>query len=142
MTNKTNITKYPFAVFTLFSLVFLSFAAQITANCVFCDIIEKKSTSNIIEETDDILVIEKKPIRKPVDCLILPKKHIENCKFLDSKNDYDSTILSKMFFMAQNLSKKLTGKQDFQLVINNGSEAGQTVFHLHMHFKSANNWKK
>ncbi|MFI5333317.1 MAG: HIT domain-containing protein [Candidatus Babeliales bacterium] len=108
--------------------------------CSFCRIIAGTEQAVIIAQDDDCIVIEKKPVRTPVDCLIIPKKHIVNCKHLKSQDAYDSTIVSKMAFMAQKLSKRLTGSQDFQLHINNGADAGQSVFHLHMHFKSPEKW--
>lgn len=108
--------------------------------CSFCRIIAGTEQAVIIAQDADCIVIEKKPVRTPVDCLIIPKKHIVNCKHLDSRDAYDATIISKMGFMAQKLAKKLTGSQDFQLHINNGAHAGQSVFHLHMHFKSPEKW--
>jgi len=73
--------------------------------------------------------------------LILPKKHITNIKHLDAHNAYDKTIGSKMMFMAQELSKKLQGNGDFSVIMNNGGSSNQSVFHMHMHFKSPRDWK-
>lgn len=110
-------------------------------NCAFCQIIARQSPAIIIDETDDLIVIEKRPIRKPVDCLIIPKKHIVNIKTLDPLNIHDQTILSKMAFKAQELSKRLNGQGDFTVSMNNGQQSAQTVFHMHMHFRSPNTWK-
>ncbi|MBS1987725.1 HIT domain-containing protein [Candidatus Dependentiae bacterium] len=118
-----------------------SFEQMAHANCAFCQIITRQSPAVIIDETDDLIVIEKRPIRKPVDCLIIPKKHIVNIKTLDASNLYDQTVLSKMALKAQELSKRLNGQGDFTITMNNGPQSAQTVFHMHMHFRSPNNWK-
>jgi len=115
---------------------------SVSKNCTFCKIISREDKSaNIIDEDDDVIAFEKKPIRSSIDFLIVPKKHIENVKFLSSSNPENDRIWIKMKEMAIKLSKKLAGSQDFQLHINNGADAKQTVFHLHMHFKSNCKWK-
>jgi histidine triad (HIT) family protein len=101
-------------------------------NCIFCNIVEKKQPTEIIFEQEDILVIKDIAPQSPIHLLILPKKHIENIKTIE---EYDIQLLSSMFFVAQELSKKLQNC-DFKLVINNGKSVGQHVFHLHVHFLS------
>ncbi len=108
--------------------------------CAFCDIVAGKSPATVIAEDADIIVIEKKPPREPVNCLIIPKKHIKNIKYLDEADPDDAEIVSKIFFMAQKLSKKLPGSQGFELVIHN--DFMQSVPHLHAHFKSPHKWNK
>lgn len=111
------------------------------ANCSFCRIVAGKDPAQVITETEDLVVIEKRPVRSPVDCLIIPKKHIVNIKTLDQSNAYDEAIGSKMMFMAQKLSQRLEGNQDFSVFMNNGASSAQSVFHMHMHFRSPYNWK-
>ncbi|GAG20032.1 unnamed protein product, partial [marine sediment metagenome] len=48
----------------------------------------------------------------------------------------DSFYVAKMILIAQELSKKLSGSQSFRLIMNNGVDSGQSVFHLHCHFLS------
>lgn len=122
------------------SAFFIMNASPLVNDCSFCHIITGTGSAVIIAEDADCIAIEKRPVRSPVDCLIIPKKHIVNCKNIDVNDAYDATIISKMVCMAQKLSKKLTGSQDFQLHINNGAQVGQSVFHLHMHFKSSEQW--
>lgn len=112
------------------------------ASCPFCQIIDKKAPAVIIYEDADVLVFEKRPVRNPVDCLIIPKKHIMNIKDLVISDKHDQIIVSKMMFVAQDLSKRLDGKGDFTITMNNGAESCQSVFHMHAHFRSPNNWKK
>lgn len=101
-------------------------------NCIFCNIVEKKQAAEIIFEQEDIVVIKDIFPKAPIHVLIIPKKHIENIKSIE-KND--AQLLSNMFFVAQKLSKQFHDCE-FKLIINNGKNAGQHVFHVHMHFLS------
>jgi len=100
-------------------------------NCIFCKIIAKEIPATVIKETDDILVIKDIAPKTPIHYLIIPKKHIAD---LQSLQDADKALACNMFFMAQELSKNLPGSKAFRLVSNNGHEAGQRVFHIHLHF--------
>lgn len=101
--------------------------------CVFCKIIARTIPASIIEETDTTIVIKDIAPKAPIHYLIIPKKHIESVKALG--ND-DATVANDLFIMAAHLSTKLSGSQSFRLISNNGSDAGQSVFHLHLHFLS------
>lgn len=125
-------------------------AQQCIAADVFCDIIAGKAPATIIYEDDDLIVIEKRKIkdtrgrmlfRASTDCLIIPKKHIVNIKDLDQQDPYDATILSKMAAVAQKLSLQVCAPGDFTITMNNGKTSAQTVFHMHMHFRSPQRWK-
>ena len=103
-------------------------------DCIFCKIISKAIPAKIIDENDDILVIQDIHPKAPVHYLIIPKKHI---KHVGELKDSDSSYVAKMMIMARSISKKLPGSQSFRLIINNGADSGQSVFHLHCHFISA-----
>jgi len=102
-------------------------------DCIFCKIINRKLPSTIIAENNDILVIQDIQPKAPIHYLIIPKNHIED---IQSLSEADAFYSSHMLMMAGQISKKLSGSQAFRLIINNGSEAGQSVFHLHCHFLS------
>ena len=102
-------------------------------DCVFCKIIARDIPSKIIMENDDIVVIQDLSPKAPVHYLIMPKAHIKNIQAL---REEDSHYLAKMMLMAQRLSQGLQGSQSFRLIMNNGVDVGQTVFHLHCHFLS------
>ena len=99
--------------------------------CIFCKIIAREITSEIILETDSILVIKDIRPKAPIHYLIIPKKHIADIQSL-SKDDL--SIGTDIFSVAQQLSSQLPHSQAFRLVSNNGADIGQIVFHIHIHF--------
>jgi len=101
------------------------------APCVFCRIIAEQLPAKVIEETNDLLVIQDISPKAPVHWLIMPKKHVADIQGLGEE---DTALSASMVLMAKKLSEKLPGKKSFRLVVNNGHEAGQRVFHLHFHF--------
>lgn len=100
-------------------------------NCIFCKIIAKELPSKIIAETKDIIVIDNIAPKTPIHYLIIPKKHISDITALQLE---DVTLAGEMVLMAKQLAAQLPGSQAFRLSVNNGSDAGQSVFHLHLHF--------
>lgn len=104
-----------------------------TESCIFCRIINNELPAQKVTEDDDILVIKDIAPKAPVHYLIIPKKHIASIGSLE-KNDAD--LAAKMLLKAKELGHGLAGSQSFRLIMNNGAEAGQSVFHTHCHFLS------
>ena len=99
--------------------------------CVFCKIIDRQLPAKVIKETDDIMVIDNIAPKTPIHYLVIPKKHIKDINSLENE---DALLVGKSVLMMKQLSAELPGSQDFRLVVNNGLDAGQSVFHLHFHF--------
>ncbi|HSC25298.1 MAG TPA: HIT domain-containing protein [Candidatus Babeliales bacterium] len=100
-------------------------------NCVFCKIIVGKVPSKIITQTDEVIVIDNIAPKAIIHYLIIPKKHISDITEL---NNDDIPLAGQMILMAKQLAAALPGSQAFRLIVNNGSDVGQSVFHLHFHF--------
>ena len=97
---------------------------------IFQQIINKDIPANIIYEDDLCIIIEDISPQAPVHYLAIPKKMIQGISDLDDTEDKE--ILGHIMISIRNQMVKMDIK-DYRLVINNGSEAGQTVFHLHIH---------
>lgn len=99
-------------------------------NCIFCKIAAGEIPSKTLYEDDDFRVILDLNPATRGHGLILPKNHFANLYELPEKTAGEVMKLAKK--MAQIMTDKL--KCDgFNLVQNNGEQAGQTVFHFHMH---------
>lgn len=100
-------------------------------NCIFCKIIAKEAKTELILEKEHCIAIKDINPKAAVHLLIISKKHIENIKFADFS---DATMLTELLLTAKELSTIIPHASDFKLVINNGTNAGQQVPHLHLHF--------
>lgn len=102
-------------------------------NCIFCKIIQKTIPAKIIAENAHIIAINDIAPKAPVHILVIPKIHL---KSLHEAHDNDKNYLAEMMLMARDLSKNLFKDAGFRLLMNNGADVGQKVFHMHMHFLS------
>lgn len=107
---------------------------MVAQECIFCKIIAREIPAKVIERNDKVIVIQDISPKAPIHYLIIPLQHRES---LSELQDADAQIPAQIAFMARELSKKLSNA-DFRLIINNGSGAGQSVFHLHAHFLAGN----
>ena len=99
--------------------------------CLFCSVVEKKIPSKIVYEDDQVLAFEDIHPQAPVHILIIPRKHISTV--LEAAPG-DNELLGHMFQTANSLARERGfAKDGFRLVMNCNREAGQTVFHIHLH---------
>ncbi len=100
------------------------------SDCIFCKIVSKEFDSiKLYEDNDFIVILDKFPSTLG-HTLIIPKKH---CVDLF---DLDEDLASKVLVLAQKVArslKEVTGCEAMNILQNNGSLAGQSVFHYHMH---------
>ena len=107
--------------------------------CLFCKIINKEIKSEIIYESDNVLVFKDINPHAPVHLLAVPKKHVSSIveiDKLDSKHAVE--LLSVIAKTAKDLGLDKSG---FRVVANTGSSAGQSVNHLHFHILGKRNFK-
>jgi len=97
---------------------------------LFKKIIDREIPADIVYEDEDCLVFKDINPVAPIHLLIIPKKQIE--KVADAELT-DKDILGHLMLVAGNVARDLGVEDAFRLVVNNGSGAQQTVFHLHIH---------
>ncbi len=98
-------------------------------DCIFCKIIQGKLPSKLVHETQTCYAFEDINPQAPIHVLIAPKKHIESIA-----NTEDFEIFKHLFSAVKDVAKKLgVLESGFRTVINTGSQACQTVPHLHVH---------
>jgi histidine triad (HIT) family protein len=99
--------------------------------CLFCGIVEKKIASRIVFEDDRALAFKDVNPQAPTHILIIPKQHLVS---LNSIAEADREIMGHLFYLAQQIAKEQgIDKSGYRTVINTGKDAGQSVFHLHLH---------
>lgn len=97
---------------------------------VFGKIIKGELQAEKVFENERILAIKDLYPAAPVHILIMPKKEIAD---LQSVTPDDLPLLSEICLVAQKLAKQFGIEKGYRLLTNNGSDAGQAVFHLHFH---------
>ncbi len=100
------------------------------SDCIFCKIIKGEIPSNKLYEDDDILAFWDLNPEAPKHFLVIPKKHIAGPADIAPEDD---ALIGKILRKGSELAKE-NGCEQFRLVSNDGEEAGQSVFHLHVHF--------
>jgi histidine triad (HIT) family protein len=102
--------------------------------CLFCKIIGKKIPAKIVFEDENSIAFEDVNPKAPVHVLIVPKKHIADIHSIIS---IDRELIGHLFFVARTIAANNgLEKNGYRMVINNGHDAGQTVFHIHLHLMS------
>ena len=96
---------------------------------IFLKIVNKELPGDIVYEDDIAIAFNDISPQAPTHILIIPKKEIT--KLTDSTSN-DTELLGHLLFVAKKITDDLK-IENYRVVINNGSEAGQTVFHLHLH---------
>lgn len=99
--------------------------------CIFCQIAAGHAPANIIDHDHLVTVFHDiRPIT-PIHILIIPNRHIAT---LNDASDADQALLGHLILKARQIATKLELDQSgYRLVINTGDDAGQTVYHLHVH---------
>ncbi len=103
------------------------------SKCLFCEIIAGRIPGEMVGQTDSLVAFRDINPQAPVHVLIVPKEHIESMRSLEKKH---APLVGEMALMAQQLAEDVGYGQDYRLVMNTGINAGQSVFHLHMHLLS------
>ncbi len=100
-------------------------------NCVFCQIVAGKAPGEIVYQDDQVTAFRDQHPAAPVHLLIVPNRHITS---LNRIGEEDEGLLGHLMIAARKLAEQFHISQDgYRLIISTGSDAGQTVFHLHAH---------
>jgi histidine triad (HIT) family protein len=101
------------------------------AECVFCKIINGEIPSQIVYEDENVIAFKDIQPVAPVHVLIVPKTHIVSVRDINEENGH---ILISIHLAANEVAKKMgIYEKGYRLINNCGTDAGQTVKHIHYH---------
>ena len=101
------------------------------ADCLFCKIIAGEIPSKFVYQDDQLVVLQDINPQAPMHLLVIPRKHIVS---LNELAPADDALVGSMFRRAAALAKDHGYDQrGYRAVVNTNREAGQTVFHIHLH---------
>lgn len=98
-------------------------------DCLFCRIVRREIPATIVAETDDCIAFRDITPRAPVHVLVIPKVHIASLGAAT-----DAAQIGKLSLLAAEIAKQEgIAESGYRTVVNSGPDAGQTVFHVHLH---------
>ena len=101
------------------------------STCLFCKIINRDIPGSIVYEDDRVLAFNDINPQAPTHVLVVPKRHIAS---LNELQPGDDQILGELVRRAAAIAKERgISAGGFRTVFNTNSDAGQTVFHIHLH---------
>ena len=100
-------------------------------NCLFCRIIAGEIPGAIVHDGEHVVAFKDINAQAPLHVLIVPRRHIRTLNDLQPEDDQ---LVGSMFRTAAMLARE-HGYADrgYRTVFNTNAEAGQTVFHIHLH---------
>ena len=100
-------------------------------DCIFCKIIAREMGGSPVYQDDEVTAFRDINPQAPTHILIVPNKHLASVSEASAE---DQAVLGKMLLIAAKLAQdEGVTESGYRLIINNGPEAGQIVFHLHLH---------
>ncbi len=99
--------------------------------CVFCQIAARERPATILYEDEQCVAFQDIHPKAPVHVLVVPRKHLAS---LNENLAEEEALLGHMLATAARVAKaKGIDGSGYRIVINTNAEAGQTVFHVHLH---------
>jgi histidine triad (HIT) family protein len=100
------------------------------SNCLFCKIIAGEIPSTKVYEDETVLAFRDIAPQAPTHVLVIPKAHIGSVAEITAEN---SAVVAHIFEVIPQIAKAEGLENGYRVVSNCGSDAGQTVHHLHFH---------
>jgi histidine triad (HIT) family protein len=101
------------------------------ADCIFCKIARGELDAEVVHDEDDVLAFQDINSKAPVHILVVPRQHVANLEEIGALPD---SVVKRMFEVASSVAGKLgVTEGGYAVRINNGRDAAQEVFHLHLH---------
>jgi histidine triad (HIT) family protein len=101
------------------------------SDCIFCKIASGDIPAEKIYENDQVIGFRDLNPQAPTHILVIPKKHVST---INDLKDEDKSLVGDMFLAAKQIAAdEGLSERGYRTVMNCNEEAGQTVFHIHLH---------
>jgi histidine triad (HIT) family protein len=101
------------------------------SDCLFCNIAAKKTPAQVLLETADVIAFRDIRPAGPQHALVIPKVHVPG---LHEARLEHATVLGALLLAARDVAEKMgLAESGYRVVVNQGHDGGQSVFHLHCH---------
>ena len=98
-------------------------------SCLFCRIVNKEIPAKLVAESAECVAFRDINPQAPVHILVIPRKHIASLDAAD-----DAQTIGKMALLAADIARtEGIAERGYRTVFNTNADAGQTVFHIHLH---------
>lgn len=109
----------------------MSMPAATVQDCIFCRIVRREIQATIVHEDEDFLAFRDVNPQAPVHDLVIPKRHVARAAEFEER---DTALAGALILRGTALARKEgLDAGGYRLVLNNGADGGQTVFHVHLH---------
>jgi histidine triad (HIT) family protein len=102
---------------------------QVLSDCLFCRIVAGEIAADVVAETETVVAFRDVNPQAPLHVLVVPREHVANAASLA---DTVPATVADLVLVAREVAEK-GGHESYRLVFNTGADAGQTVFHAHLH---------
>jgi histidine triad (HIT) family protein len=100
-------------------------------DCIFCKIVRGEMDAEVVQDEDQVLAFKDKRGLAPVHVLVIPKQHLGS---LEAITQLPEKVARRLFEVSSEVAAKLGVRESgYAVRVNNGPDAGQGVFHLHLH---------
>ena len=101
------------------------------ADCLFCKMVSGEIAPDIVFENEDVLAFRDMNPQAPLHVLVIPKTHIATVNDLTPE---DAVLVGKLYLAAQQIAAdEGVAEPGYRMVMNCNPEAGQSVYHIHLH---------
>ena len=101
------------------------------ADCLFCKVVAGQVPATVVFQNDHVVAFKDITPRAPTHVLIVPRRHLAT---LNELSPGDDALVGEMVRAAAAIAKEQgLAERGYRTVFNCNADAGQTVFHIHLH---------
>jgi histidine triad (HIT) family protein len=100
-------------------------------NCIFCRIASGDIPASVVYQDDQVVAFRDLNPQAPTHVLVVPRRHVAT---LNDLGEADAELVGRMYLAARQIAAdEGVAERGYRTVFNCNADAGQSVFHLHLH---------